>query len=540
MTPRGRMRSRARCRTATGGVVCMALAGCLSPALQHADATRQRQAALIGQTDRYASALTDRQARIAAQSVDAPWLTGRATALAREATLPRALQANVDTTLLFADGPTDLPLIARRIQRAVGIPVRVLPDAMLPAHYFLPRLTGVESVTAIQPTNLPLRTGPAPLPRLLDDLAASLGVSWRYRAGHIEFFQVDTRVFRVRALSMAARAEAQLGRAGREAQGGSGGFQNTSQTVFSTGAVDTLEAIEARLQPFMTRAGILAVHPGGDGTLVVTDTLAVLNRIDAFLKVENRALTRRVRLVFEEVTVDTHDLQSRAIDWSAVYAAGRVAASLTTGIDMPDHAVIAQAGPTAGPWTRSAGLVGTLSQYTHVLRHTRVPLSTLNRRPVTHAVRTTFSYVDQVQRGGTRSAGEASAPDVGATVSQKEETVGAFLTVLPDIQDDGRMMLSVAYDNTVAQPLKVLTVGEGAQSVHVQQVAIDGSGTVQQIELRAGEPSLIAGFDRLSQDGDARRLAPGWSWLLGGTDRLTQRRVTTLIFVTAQIEETAE
>lgn len=53
----------------------------------------------------------------------------------------------------------------------------------------------------------------------------------------------------------------------------------------------------------------------------------------------------------------------------------------------------------------------------------------------------------------------------GGAVSQKEETVGAFLTVLPDIQDDGRMMLSVAYDNTVAQPLKVLTIGEGAQPV---------------------------------------------------------------------------
>ena len=309
---------------------CVLMSGCGVPYLQQADSARQRQAALIAQADHFGLALIDREARVAAQRVESPWLTGRATALAREAVLPRALQADVDTTLLFAGGPLDLQTMARRIQRAVGIPVRVLPDALLPAHHFLPRLTGVEDVAYTDSLRLRLRVGPAALPRLLDDIVASLGVSWRYRDGHIEFFRVDTRVFRVRALSMAARAEAQLGRSGREAQGGSGGFQNTSQTVFSTAAVDTLEAIRARLQPFMTRAGVLAVHPGGDGSLVVTDTVAVLDRIEAFLKVENRALTRRVRLVFEEVTVDTHDLQSRSIDWSAVYAAGRLAASLKT------------------------------------------------------------------------------------------------------------------------------------------------------------------------------------------------------------------
>ncbi len=519
---------------------CALMSGCGLPYLQQADSARQRQAVLIARADRFGQALTDREARLAAQHVESPWLTGRATTLAREAVLPRALQADVDTTLLFASGPLDLQTIARRIQRAVGIPVRVLPDALLPAHHFLPRLTGVEDAAPTAPLRLTLRVGPAALPRLLDDVVASLGVSWRYRDGHIEFFRVDTRVFRIRALSMTARAEAQLGRAGREAQGGAGGFQNTSQTVFSTAAVDTLEAIRARLQPFLTRAGVLAVHPGGDGSVVVTDTVAVLDRIEAFLEVENRALTRRVRLVFEEVSVDTHDLQSRSIDWSAVYAAGRLAASLKTGIGMPEHAATTSVGATSGPWARTTGLVGALSQYTHVLRHTRVPLSTLNRRPVTHAVRTTFSYVDQVQRGGMRSASDTMTPDLGATVSQKEETVGAFLTVLPDIQDDGRMMLSVAYDNTVAQPLKILTMGEGAQSVQVQQVAIDGSGTVQQIELRAGEPSLIAGFDRLQHDGETKRLAPGWAWLLGGADRSAARRVTTLIFVTAQIEETGE
>src|SRR5690606_16496747 len=43
-----------------------------------------------------------------AQDVARPWLVGKARPLAREVTLPPALRADVDTTLLFDDGPVSL------------------------------------------------------------------------------------------------------------------------------------------------------------------------------------------------------------------------------------------------------------------------------------------------------------------------------------------------------------------------------------------------------------------------------------------------
>ncbi len=187
----------------------------------------------------------------------------------------------------------------------------------------------------------------------------------------------------------------------------------------------------------------------------------------------------------------------------------------------------------------SQAVISALAQYGTVVRHTSVPVLTLNRRPVTHAVRTTFSYIDQIKTAA--NAGTTLTPETmnltGSTVSQKEETVGTFLTLLPDAQDNGQILLSVAYDNTVAQPLKSIAFGDRGQQVQIQQITIDGNGTVQQVALKAGQPMLISGFERKQDDVNQTRLAPDMPLLLGGSNRSGQTRMATFILVTAQIED---
>jgi hypothetical protein len=95
----------------------------------------------------------------------------------------------------------------------------------------------------------------------------------------------------------------------------------------------------------------------------------------------------------------------------------------------------------------------------------------------------------------------------------------------------------VAYDNTVAQPLKSLSFGKAGNQLEIQQVTIDGNGTVQQVELRAGQPMVISGFDRRQDEYDRRRPALGAPLLAGGTDRAATQRATTVVIVTAQVEE---
>lgn len=508
----------------------VALGGCtsFSDMMVRTDtAAQSRQEDMARQQTAFTRQITDADARIAAQDVDQPWVAGKVVPLSREVTLPEALRADVDTAMMFEGGGVDLLKMAERIMLATGIPVRVRPDALLPLAGFLPRLAGqdqVQSAALAAADIVSLPTGAHPLPRLLDVITNRLGVYWRYHDGVIEFYRVETRSFDVRALNLKASASVALGRRGANAEGA---FESTGSTRFEAEGRDPLAAVQAKLDPFLTRAGTIAANPDASNLIVVTDTRDALDRVSSFLDRENRALTRRVRLLFERVEVMVRDNTEQGLDWNVL--AGRfamLAPSTLTGETAAAISYRAANGSTAA--------VRVLSQLGTVVNHSAVPLQGLNRRPMTHAVRTTFSYVDQVQSTTVASAsGTTTAP----TVSQKEETVGSFLTIVPDAQDDGQILLSVSYDNTVAQPLRALSFGSEGNEVTLQQKTVDGIGTVQQLQAMPGQPVIVSGFERTQEQYDRRALDRDAPVLFGGSGSASRERLFTLVILTAQIEE---
>ena len=527
-------------RTTSIYLAMSALTACtLEKRMQQQDSRVQETQSMINETQEdFESVTRSAQKRTRAQKVSKPWLMGRVVPLGREVTLPLALRAKIDTTLMYRHGKVDLSTIAERITQATNIPVRIKPDALLPADHFLPRLsTAVAQVSGIPLVYTQFPMGQHPLPEVLDILTRRLGIQWRFHDRALEFYRTETRVFDVRALTLSAQTDARLG---RTANSKAGGFDNSSRTSLVTSDQHVLIAIKQRLEPFLTRAAIIAAQPGASTSIVVTDTPEVLGEISRYLERENRILTRRVRLIFEEITLVTHQDAEFGLDWDSLWEQGKVAASLSStlvGGPIAGATATLSGSPTSA--LRSQSVLRALSKYGTVLRHVTIPVLTLNRRPVTHAVRTTFSYIDQVKSTqGAESALVTARPGLNSvSVSQKEETVGAFLTLVPDAQENGQILLSVAYDNTVAQPLKSVVVGDPGSRLQIQQITIDGHGTVQQIALQTGQPMLISGFDSKHDESDRTRLTPDAPLALGGSDRAKQSRTATLIMVTAQVEE---
>lgn len=525
-----------------GLMLCTMLASCslaekVLEVRRSADHARDR---IMAEHSAFAHAVSDRHARHAAEDVDRPWIAGRSVPLERDVTLPPALRANVRTTMLFAGGPVDLRQAARRITAVTSIPVFVRPDALLPLEHFLPRLSGGASTPVVAGRSAPEATvslsggGPEPLADILDRIGARLGVQWRYHAGRIEFFRTETQVFDVRVLAINASAQASLG---LEGSGKQQGFVSSSRTRLEGGGQDPMKVIRARLEPFLSRAGVLVAQAGAGASVVVTDTPDVLQHIATYLDAENRALTRRIRLVFEEITLATDDSAEAGIDWNLVFADARVAASLSIAAPAAAEAAKMALGATHGNFQGSEAVIRALSKVGRVVRRSSVPVLTLNRRPVTHAVRTTFSYIDQVQTTALASGTGLALPSV--SVSQRDETVGSVLTLVPDARGNGQVLLSVAYDNTVAQPLKTVTFGDRNNPLQLQQVTVDGNGTVQQVLLHPGQPLVISGFDRTQEQSEGRRLNPELPAILGGSDQASKQRLMTVIVMSAQVEEDA-
>ncbi|WYX27670.1 hypothetical protein WJ976_19140 [Achromobacter denitrificans] len=187
----------------------------------------------------------------------------------------------------------------------------------------------------------------------------------------------------------------------------------------------------------------------------------------------------------------------------------------------------------SGPFAGSNIALTALSQLGSIINHKSVPMLLQNRRPGKYDTRSTFEYIKDLQQ--TQSTSDTSAPTV--TVTQNEKTVGTFLTVVPDAQDDGQVLLTIAYDDTRLISLKKQPVGSRDDQSFVQQADIGGQGRVQQVMVRPGEQTVIGGFQQSSDTSTRRRLDDNAPMLVGGSDASQEQQVLTVVLVTAIPEE---
>jgi type IVB pilus formation R64 PilN family outer membrane protein len=375
-------------------------------------------------------------------------------------------------------------------------------------------------------------------------------VHWKFDAktSAIVFYRVETRSFNVRALLTSATVNAGIGLDGQSGGGtadnkSGSNFDSTSKTdLKSEEKISPIESVMSKVRPFLSKAGSIVAQPSGTNSMVVTDTVEALRNIEEFLDRENRTLTRRVRLVFEEVNVAVNDQHEGGIDWRLIYST----ASAAAGGMAPVSAVGAAAGTVAsgtvgsGPFKGSDAIIRALDEIGTTTRQTAIPLSALNRRPVTYADRKTFSYINEVQTTGLSSSDSSNGsfstvPNV--SVRQKDVTVGQFLTLVPDAQDDGQILLTISYDSTINDPLQTIKFGDDKNGIEIQQLTVRGNGMVQQVALQAGQPLVIAGFQKDQDQVARRRMDKKAPILFGGSDATNEQKTYTLIIVTAQVEE---
>lgn len=516
-------------------LLCL-LSGCaLSEKISNTKKTaKQVQTNIDVKQNQFKDLIVNADEKLLKQKVNRPWIVGKPQPLSREITLPTALQKNINTTLLFDEGPLDLYEIADRITEATDIAVHVKAETLLPIHMFMPKFESIEfgGTQNERANKVFLKGNNEPLARILDRVGAALSVNWKYKNERIEFFRTETRVFDIQALTLNSSSSATLG---QNSNNSNQSFTSGSQTNLNSNQTDSFEIIKARIQPFMTRSGLLVAQQGASSSVVITDTPDALENIAKYIEKENRALTKRIRLVFEEITLITNNSSQGGLDWDVVFNSAKIAARASINTASSVDSSLLGLGIKQGPYNGSDAVISALSEVGTVVRRSSVPVLTINRRPVTHAVRNTFSYIDKVDTTTYNDGSGVALPSV--SVSQKEETVGSLLTLVPEAQPDGRVLLSMAYDNTVAQPIKTIKFGDKTNPLQLQQVSIDGNGTVQQVLLEPGQPVLISGFDKSQDEAYQRRLLDELPLVFGGNDKSNQEQIMTVIIITAQTEE---
>jgi len=493
----------------------------------YADANKVVQGRL--EQDRIATMQSEAR-RVAAQEVAHPYVAGKSIPLSREVLMPEPLRVSMPVTAFFANTPVGLAIALQQISTATNLSISATADALMSAGAFAPK-TGVAVAPILPPPMVTLRASGTPLWKLLDDIAAQVQAAWRPTPNGAVFYRVETKSYDLMTVPQIAATQASLGRTGSA----SNAFNSEAKTSFEMKPSNQMDGIKSLVEGMLSTGGKLSLSTENQ-ILLVTDTPQVQARIEEFIKHQNKVMSRRVRMLVEAIEVVSKDGSEFGIDWNLVYnttskaLSASAPASLSTALS---GSVNLQ--QMLGPLSGSGAVIKALNEIGTVVNRRVFPFITTSGRPITQALRTTFNYVDQVQT--TAIASSANMVTQAPTVTQKDETVGTFLTLVPNAKSDGTVFISVSFDVTSADPLRPYTVGSGDSAVTVQQKTINGSGVIQEVPVHGGRTEVIGGLELLTNQNSTRTLGQYLPVFTGGSQTSASTKTVTVLLVTATVEE---
>jgi type IVB pilus formation R64 PilN family outer membrane protein len=377
---------------------------------------------------------------------------------------------------------------------------------------------------------------------LLDAAAARFGVYWKYADGVIVFFYTDTRVYQVSAIPGDSKLDANIvssannsgtpstGLAGGSSGGGSSGSggtptvssDNTTNIVMNA-QLSVYTGLQAAIKAMLSPVGAVIGSPG-TGSISVTDTPDVLERVGEFMEQQNRVLSRQVLVNVTVLSVTLSADDSYGINWNAVYQAlgtsfGITSAfsSLVSGATQFSATVIT---PNSRASTTSA-MISALSDQGTVRRKTSASVTTLNDQPVPVQVATQQSYLAQVSTTNTLNVGSQTALTPGTV------TTGFNLTLLPHILDDGTVMMQFYTNISSLESLTQFT--SGGQSI--QLPTIDTRNFLQRISIKSGQTLVISGYEGIADQGTQQGVGTPATYAFGGGYNTTHSREIIVILI---------
>lgn len=357
---------------------------------------------------------------------------------------------------------------------------------------------------------------------LLDTVASRYGVSWKYEEGQIRFFMHDTRSFYVRAVPGSSEASATVGSGGSQSTGGGNGKHTTGMTS----QLSVWDGLQEAITAMLSEKGRAVTSPA-TSTVTVTDTPEVLERVAAFIDLQNELMSKQVMLSVEVLTVSSSREHDYSISWDLVYdtlksrfGLTNLVATNTSGATEMSFGIVG----TSNKFNGTRAIVNALAEQGKVSTKHTASVVALNNQPAPIQTGRQFGYVAE---------SSITTTEVGQTtsVTQGQINSGFSMQVLPSIMPDGQVILQFAADITSLRELRSVAVGD----VTIEAPDFDSQNFLQRVRMRSGETLVLSGYEA---DSATRRNAgvgnPFFS-LFGGSARGGDVKETTVVLITPVI-----
>ena len=374
---------------------------------------------------------------------------------------------------------------------------------------------------------------------LLDMAASGLGLSWRIDSSGVYFYQQDTRTFQLVILNTKVNSSAsinsgsgnQLGSGGGTSGGTTGDISSNQKTDYGMNS-DLYDDIKKTVEQMVTPKSGRFWLSSATGTLSVTDTPDVLNRIGRYIEYQNKVLSRQVQLNIQIVSVNQTRNEQMGLDWGLVYKSlQNVGASLTGSMANASSSaasagisILDTASGNAAKFSGSSLLIHALSEQGNVSMALNQTDPTANLTPVAYQLSKSTGMLTSSSSMATANVG------VTSTMTTTNVTTGLFMTMLPFIQENGDVQLQFAFSYTSPPDIKSFVSRDGNTRNDTADTSTEG--LARKVNLRSGQTLVLTGSEQQNVSADKQGTFTPGNFILGGGQTGSRGRTTLVIMIT--------
>ena len=421
------------------------------------------------------------------------WLGDHSTVVEHTERLPKIFETE-DGITMVTDEPVEIDDIMNQIQFLTNINVRIEETV---------KRDNIKKI-AISYTG--------GLSGLLDMLANNMGLEWSFRSGRITFYKYKTRTFVLHTLSTTSTYSSNI-------TSGS----DSAASLQTTASIKEWEEIQAVVKSIVTD-GELQVSPSTN-SITITSTPQILNRVESYVREQNRRLAKQVAVTVKVLQISLARSNDFGLDLTAIFNSTFSAAApsnlTSTGTAGLNFAILRDSDNNLAGTTAAIQALSTQGKTSLV---TSSVVTTRNNRVVPINNVQTFRYVSSVS---TLTENTNSTTEI----TPGQEDVGFSMQILPNILENGRLILMFNMSLKELVSLETFTAGE----VQIQLPRIDQRNFMQEIVMESGQTAVLTGFEKIRNDNSSSGLGNNTFTPIGGNMSSNTTRDVLVVMLTPQV-----
>jgi len=371
-----------------------------------------------------------------------------------------------------------------------------------------------------------------------------MGLSWKYTGGDVNLYYLESRTFNIYAIPsttdmrsvVQSGIDAGIGSVQEgSASGGDSNNGQSSQTTSVALKTDMVTDIQQSVQSMLTqKVGRLSASPS-TGTITVTDTPEVLDRIQRYIDGENNAITKQVLLNVKVLSITLDDSNQFGIDWNLIYKGDTFGSGISGVPGVLSNGNSGSNNVSAsilnGNFVDSSLLMDSLSQQGKVSVITSPSVTTLNMQPVPVQVATQTSYLARVESSSTANVGTS------VTLTPGTITSGFNMNLLPFVMQDNKLLLQYSVNISELKSLKEVKSNDSDSGNKIQVPEVENRIFSQKVKLNSGQTLVLSGFEQKATQASRSGFGNAFNWLLGGGVSSSDKRNIIVIMISPVVME---